>query len=121
MAAGRSGGRPVQMEGEGMLSEPLLDCAAAAALLNVRVSWVREATRLGQLPCLRVGRHLRFTRPMLEGWLAEQVAGVPATGRSRGVYARPSGRAVGGAAAGVFRRGSEPALLASLAEKPKGK
>lgn len=27
------------------LSEPLLDCAAAAALLNVRVSWVRDATR----------------------------------------------------------------------------
>lgn len=35
-------------EAEGVsLSEPLLDCAAAAALLNVRVSWVRDATRLG--------------------------------------------------------------------------
>ena len=62
------------------MSEPLLDCAAAAALLNVRVSWVRDATRLGQLPCLRVGRHLRFTRAMLEEWLAEQVAGAPAAG-----------------------------------------
>jgi hypothetical protein len=37
------------------LDEPLLDCAAAAALLNVRVSWVRDAARLGHLPCLRVG------------------------------------------------------------------
>ena len=55
------------------LSEPLLDCEAAAVLLNVRVSWVRDAARLGHLPCLRVGRHLRFTRVMLEGWLAEQV------------------------------------------------
>jgi excisionase family DNA binding protein len=58
------------------LDEPLLDCEAAAALLNVRVSWVRDAARLGHLPCLRVGRHLRFTRVMLEDWLAEQVAGV---------------------------------------------
>jgi excisionase family DNA binding protein len=56
------------------LDEPLLDCEAAAALLNVRVSWVRDAARLGHLPCLRVGRHLRFTRVMLEDWLAEQVA-----------------------------------------------
>jgi len=51
------------------LDEPLLDCAAAAALLNVRVSWVRDAARLGHLPCVRVGRHLRFTRVMLEDWL----------------------------------------------------
>lgn len=58
------------MPGDGemvSLSEPLLDCVAAAALLNVRVSWVRDAARLGHLPCLRVGRHLRFTRAMLEG------------------------------------------------------
>ncbi|MGA2163391.1 MAG: helix-turn-helix domain-containing protein [Solirubrobacteraceae bacterium] len=102
------------------LSEPLLDCAAAAALLNVRVSWVRDATRLGQLPCLRVGRHLRFTRPMLEEWLAEQVAGAPAGRRSRGAYARPAGRA-GGPARGVLRGGTEAALLASVAEKPNGR
>src|SRR5271169_2767246 len=56
------------------LDEPLLDCVAAAALLNVRVSWVRDAARLGHLPCLRVGRHLRFTRAMLEDWLAAQAA-----------------------------------------------
>jgi hypothetical protein len=24
------------------------------------------------VPCLRVGRYIRFTRPMLEDWLAEQ-------------------------------------------------
>ena len=61
------------MPGDGevvSLSEPLLDCVAAAALLNVRVSWVRDAARLGHLPCLRVGRHLRFTRAMPEDWLA---------------------------------------------------
>ena len=62
------------------LGEPLLDCEAAAALLNVRVSWVRDAARLGHLPCLRVGRHLRFTRVMLEAWLAEQVSRPSRTG-----------------------------------------
>jgi len=56
------------------LDEPLLDCVAAAALLNVRVSWVRDAARLGHLPCVRVGRHLRFTRVMLEDWLVVQLA-----------------------------------------------
>jgi excisionase family DNA binding protein len=52
------------------LDEPLLDCEQAAAFLNVRPSWVRDATRAGRLPCIRVGRHLRFTRPMLEAWAA---------------------------------------------------
>ncbi len=115
-------GGAVGVEADGVsLSEPLLDCAAAAALLNVRVSWVRDATRLGQLPCLRVGRHLRFTRPMLEEWLAEQVTGAPVAGRSRSAYARPAGRAGGGSAGGVLRRRSDAALLASLAEQPKAK
>lgn len=52
------------------LEEPLLNAEQAAALLNVRPSWVRDATRAGRLPCIRVGRHLRFTRPMLEQWAA---------------------------------------------------
>ena len=53
------------------LEEPLLDAEQAAALLNVRPSWIRDATRAGRLPCIRVGRHLRFTRPMLESWAAQ--------------------------------------------------
>ncbi len=65
------------------LREPLLDAQQAAVLLNVKVSWIREATRTGQLPCLRVGRHLRYTRPMLEEWLEGHRAGRPqAWGRS---------------------------------------
>ncbi len=31
-----------------------------------------EAVRTGRLPCHWVGRHIRFTRPMLDEWLAEQ-------------------------------------------------
>jgi excisionase family DNA binding protein len=52
------------------LSEPLLKPADAADLLAVKPSWIYEAVRAGALPCLKIGRHLRFTRPMLEEWLA---------------------------------------------------
>ncbi len=106
------------MPGDGemvSLSEPLLDCVAAAALLNVRVSWVRDAARLGHLPCLRVGRHLRFTRAMLEDWLAAQAA------IAHRQVAGSGGTRTAGTPRPGFRRSTQAALLASLAEAPKGK
>src|ERR1039457_4965569 len=111
---GRAGGNGSGVLGEHAavsLDEPLLDCVAAAALLNVRVSWVRDAARLGHLPCLRVGRHLRFTRVMLEDWLARQfaVSSTPARAYRRPVVG-PSGRP----ARAVFRGSTQAALLASL-------
>jgi excisionase family DNA binding protein len=57
------------------LSEPLLRPEEAAELLSVKVSWIYEACRTGRLPCLRVGKHLRFTRSELERWLSEQGRG----------------------------------------------
>lgn len=54
------------------LSEPLLTAAAAAALLSVRTSWIYEAARNGTLPCVRLGKHVRFLRADLEGWIAAQ-------------------------------------------------
>jgi excisionase family DNA binding protein len=51
------------------LDGPLLRPEQAAALLAVKTSWIYDAVRTGKLPCLRVGRHIRFTRPMLETWL----------------------------------------------------
>jgi excisionase family DNA binding protein len=51
---------------------PLLRPEEAASLLSVKTSWVYDAVRAGRVPCLRVGRHIRFTRLMLEDWLAEQ-------------------------------------------------
>lgn len=54
------------------LDTPLLRPAQAAELLSVRTSWVYEAVRTGNLPCLRIGRHIRFTRTMLEEWLEGQ-------------------------------------------------
>lgn len=51
---------------------PLLRPDEAAHLLSVKTSWIYEAVRAGRVPCVRVGRHIRFTRVMLEDWLAEQ-------------------------------------------------
>ena len=55
------------------LDSPLLP-EQAAELLAVRTSWIYEAVRTNRLPCLRIGRHIRFTREMLEGWLRERAA-----------------------------------------------
>jgi excisionase family DNA binding protein len=56
------------------LDTPLLTPANAAELLAVKPSWIYEAVRAGTLPCLRIGRHIRFTRSMLEEWLQGRVA-----------------------------------------------
>ncbi len=54
------------------LSEPLLTAPKAAQLLSVRTSWIYEAVRDGRLPCVRVGKHVRFLRSDLERWVADQ-------------------------------------------------
>jgi excisionase family DNA binding protein len=65
----RERGMDVSRDG---FTEPLLTTAEAAALLAVRTSWVYEAVRAGRLPCVRVGRHVRFLRSDLEAWVAGQ-------------------------------------------------
>ena len=47
------GNRP--KNGRGRLSGRLLDAAEVAELLNVPVSWVRESTRSGAMPCVSLG------------------------------------------------------------------
>ena len=54
------------------LDDPLLRAEEIARLLSVKPSWVYDKVRAGELPCLHVGRHLRFTRRMIETWLADQ-------------------------------------------------
>jgi excisionase family DNA binding protein len=54
------------------LNDPLLRPEQAAELLSVKPSWIYDAVRTGRLPCLRVGRHIRFTQAMLEDWLTNQ-------------------------------------------------
>lgn len=52
---------------------PLLRPEEAARLLAVKTNWIYEAVRTGRLPCLRLGRQIRFTRTMLEQWLQHRV------------------------------------------------
>jgi excisionase family DNA binding protein len=40
-----------------------------AELLNVRVSWVRESSRSGAMPCVRLGRYVRFVESDVVAWL----------------------------------------------------
>jgi excisionase family DNA binding protein len=56
-----------------LAEDRLLRPEQAAWYLNVKTSWVYEAVRSGRLPCHRVGRHIRFTRSMLDDWLATQI------------------------------------------------
>ena len=51
------------------MTERLLTAEEVAELLAVPVSWVRESTRSGAMPCVRLGRYVRFERAAVEGWL----------------------------------------------------
>ena len=59
------------------MSERLLTAGEVAELLAVPESWVREATREGRLPHLRLGRYRRYERSAIEAWLAERRGGPP--------------------------------------------
>jgi excisionase family DNA binding protein len=62
-------------QGNVALDEPLMTAADAAALLSVRTSWIYDAARTGELPCVRIGKHVRFLRSDLERFVAEQRRG----------------------------------------------
>ena len=51
------------------MSERLLDAREVAEWLAVPVSWVRESTRSGACPHVRLGRYVRFERGEVERWL----------------------------------------------------
>jgi excisionase family DNA binding protein len=47
----------------------LLTADEVAELLSVPVSWVRESTRSGAMPCVELGRYRRYVRADVEAWL----------------------------------------------------
>jgi len=49
----------------------LLTADEVAALLSVPVSWVRESTRSGAMPCVPLGRYRRYDRVDVEAWIQE--------------------------------------------------
>ena len=55
--------------------ERLLTARDVAELLAVPESWVREATRAGQLPHVAIGRYRRYRRDRVLEWVAEQESG----------------------------------------------
>jgi len=60
------------------VNEPLLTASQVAELLSVPESWVRDATRDGRLPHLKLGRYRRYQTSAITAWLHDQQAG-PAT------------------------------------------
>ena len=59
-------------------SEPqdrLLDAVEVSKLLNVPTRWVREASRDGRLPCVRLGRYIRYDRRDVSSWVEDQKSG----------------------------------------------
>ncbi|MDZ4177870.1 MAG: helix-turn-helix domain-containing protein [Coriobacteriia bacterium] len=52
-----------------MERERLVDVAALAAYLGVKESWVYGKTAIGGLPCIRVGRYLRFRVTDVLAWM----------------------------------------------------
>jgi excisionase family DNA binding protein len=57
------------------VSDHLLDATELAERWSVPTSWVREATRAGKIPCVRLGRYVRYRAETCDAWLEEQEAG----------------------------------------------
>jgi excisionase family DNA binding protein len=55
------------------LSEPLLKASDVAELFCLPVSTIYELARSSRIPCLRIGRAVRFYRSQLEHHLSEQL------------------------------------------------
>ena len=53
----------------GRMQTDTLTAEEAAQLLKISVSLVRSWAKVGEIPCRRVGRVLRFSRVALEEWL----------------------------------------------------
>jgi excisionase family DNA binding protein len=68
------------------VSDRLFDAVEVAERLNVPVSWVRESTRSGAMPCVELGRYRRYDLADVEVWLAScKQRGRPISLRSRNV------------------------------------
>lgn len=50
----------------------LLNAEQAAEILNVPASWVLAQARAQAIPCVRLGRYVRFDLADLERWITEQ-------------------------------------------------
>ncbi|HUG63651.1 MAG TPA: helix-turn-helix domain-containing protein [Gaiellaceae bacterium] len=53
------------------MSERLLDAAAIAERLGVPKTWVLDSARSGAMPCVRLGRYVRFDPVDVDAWIEE--------------------------------------------------
>jgi excisionase family DNA binding protein len=53
------------------MTDRLLDATEIAERLHVPVSWVRESTRSGAMPCVELGRYRRYDLADVERWLEQ--------------------------------------------------
>lgn len=56
------------------MSERLLTADEVAALLQLRPSWVQEQTRRGNVPCVRLGRFVRYREEEIREWIARRAS-----------------------------------------------
>jgi excisionase family DNA binding protein len=49
----------------------LLDASEVATMLSVPTRWVRDATREGRIPCVKLGRYCRYRREAVFAWIRE--------------------------------------------------
>ena len=47
----------------------LLNAEEVAERLGVPTTWVREQTRAGAIPCIRLGRYVRYDAVDVENWI----------------------------------------------------
>jgi excisionase family DNA binding protein len=57
------------------MSDRLLTANEVATHLSVPVTWVREQTRAGHLPHVKLGRYRRYRLDRVLAWVGEQEAG----------------------------------------------
>jgi excisionase family DNA binding protein len=74
---------PENLDGFGETLDRLLTAGEIAAMLAVPERWVREHTRSGLIPHVRLGRYVRYRRVAVLAWLAEQERGGAAWRRHR--------------------------------------
>ncbi len=50
----------------------LITAEELANKLQVPKSWIYGQTRNDRIPCIRIGKHIRFDEEQIESWLREQ-------------------------------------------------
>jgi excisionase family DNA binding protein len=76
METGYSDIEPIVGSGLEVLREPLLDAKQAGRLLGIPRSSVYDYAKRGELPHLKIGRHLKFIRGDLERAVVERRVGI---------------------------------------------